>query len=284
MMKEAGILDRAEPRVILQAVMDEKAPAIMTYLSRGKWHVAKVILTELGASSLKVEIWRPSYNKGQDRGVVSPRKESHPINIQVEQPVGMSIKYEYGKVVFGTKVLGFEPSPDNGGGRIVLLFPDSIELVERRSFFRVNVPDSLSVKVVLWPRRSRGDGLPLPPMEYMQGRLVDISAGGGQIAIEREQQAQLRKGQFIGVRFTPMPYEKPLMFNAQIRSVLPTADEKNICYGLQIIGLEASCEGREVLLRLVGVVEQYYKMNCTDTTHQDHHEAAKADVSVLGLG
>ncbi len=281
-MKEVGMLGRAEPRVILQAVMDKKAPAIMTYLSRGKWHVAKVKLTELGAGSFKVEILRPSYNRGRDSGVVSPRKKSHPINIQVEQPVGMSIKYEYGKVVFETKVLGFEPSPDNGGGRLVLLFPERIELVERRSFFRVNVPDSLRVKMVLWPRRSRGDGLPLPPMEYMQGRLVDISAGGAQIAIEREQQARLRKGQFIGVRFTPMPYEKPLMFNARVRSVLPTADEKNICYGLQIVGLEASREGQEVLSRLVGVVEQYYKMNCTGTTEQDHHEAAKADVSVFG--
>ncbi len=283
-MKEAVGLRSAEPREILQKVIGEKIPAIMSYLSKGKWHVAKLVLTELGANRFTVEIWRPSREESRDGGVVKPRKKPYPINIQVEQPVGISIKYEYGKVVFETKVFGFEPSPEGeGGGKIELLVPDRIELFERRSFFRVNVPASLKVRMVLWPRRSRGDGRSLPPREYMQGRLVDISAGGAQIAIEKEQQAELRKGQFIGVRFTPMPYEQPLVFNAQVRSILPTADEENVCYGLQIVGLEASREGQETLTRLVEIVEKYYQMNCAGGKHRECQKDAKADTTVLEI-
>ncbi|MBC8373914.1 MAG: hypothetical protein H8E53_10000, partial [Planctomycetes bacterium] len=32
---------------VLQIAIDEKVPAIMSYLSKDKWHVAKVLLTDL---------------------------------------------------------------------------------------------------------------------------------------------------------------------------------------------------------------------------------------------
>jgi hypothetical protein len=43
--------------------------------------------------------------------------------------------------------------------------------------------------------------------------------------------------------------------------MLPRSDGNSIYLGLQIVGLEASPEGRRVLSRLVSVVERYYKMN-----------------------
>jgi hypothetical protein len=66
-----------------------------------------------------------------------------------------------------------------------------------------------------------------------------------------------------------MPYETPLMFNAQIRNILPTADNKSICLGLQNVGLEASTEGHQVLQRLCNVVEQYYQLNQSSVKQQD---------------
>jgi hypothetical protein len=71
------------------------------------------------------------------------------------------------------------------------------------------------------------------------------------------------------MRFTPLPYEEPLLLNAQIRAMLPTADGESICLGLQMVGLEASSQGREVLSRLVGVVEQYYQMNKSSARDRD---------------
>jgi hypothetical protein len=130
---------------------------------------------------------------------------------------------------------------------------------------------------------------------YYQGRLMDISAGGAQIVIPiavrhpvadctglgqsiarreaspsgvrhpladpDEADFDFRKGQFIGLRFTPLPYETPLMFNAQIRNILPTADHTALCLGLQIVGLEASAEGRQTLARIAAVVDTYHRIN-----------------------
>ncbi len=270
-MKKELMLSGADPKEILRTAIDEQVPVIMSYLSKGKWHVAKVLLTNLEADTLNIEC------TGQ-------RAKPHPVNIQVNQPVGISFKYGYGKFVFDTTITALEQSSDlTSGGKIVLAMPPRIEVVQRRSYFRVNVPESLKVNVVLW-HRSRKHNAENEPHNYCRGRLVDISAGGGQVVIPNQSQteansstagkADFKKGQFIGMRFTPLPYEKPLMFNAQIRNVMPTENNESIYLGLQIVGLEASPEGRQVLARLVGVVERYYQINQSSAKQQEMQGAS----------
>jgi len=289
-MNKVMLLRGDEPEKILQTAIDKKVPAIMSYLSKGKWHVAKVLLTELVGDRLSVDS-------------AAPKKKQHPLNIQANQPVGISFKYEYGKFVFDTTVVGFEPlsSPeaDEGwGGTMILAVPDRIEVVQRRSYYRVDVPQSLKVKVIMWHRSGRRqakkqiEDAAEDVRNYCQGRLVDISAGGAQVIVSYSDQVggpafvrreskgnasrtfcagelDFRKGQFVGMRFTPMPYETPLVVSAQIRNILPTADGRSASLGLQIVGLEASPEGREVLARLIGIVEQYYQINQSGARQRD---------------
>jgi hypothetical protein len=245
-----------------------------------------VLLTNLGANGLDIRL---APRKTDSSTVLSSlSKDSPPLNIQVNQPVGISLKYGYGKFIFETTVVAIQPSSDpTSGGTIALMVPERIELVQRRSYFRVDVPSSLKVNVMLWHRRytdemsetlasaerveagqqietQTSDSRRLPQGSYWQGKLTDISAGGVQIVVDTGQKPDFKRGQFIGLRFTPMPYEMPLMFDAQIRNILPTAGEKSICLGLRIVGLEASSEGRQVLQRLCNVAEHYYQINqCT---------------------
>ncbi len=256
MNEEELMLCGAEPREILQTVIQKKIPAIMCYLSRGKWHFAKVLVTDFGTDSFEIE--------------VCPTEKPLPINIQIEQRIGMSLKYGHGKFIFETTVTGFEPAPNSpSGGAIVLELPDQIKVIPRRSYFRVKVPDSLKVNVELWRRDYPDSDGPAAARHFREGRLVDISAGGLQIVIDSKQGQPFRKGQFIGLRFAPVANEAPLEFSAQIRNILPTADDKNVCLGLQTVGLETSAEGREVLQRLCDVVEQYHRMEQSDVRQQD---------------
>ncbi|MEA3225291.1 MAG: PilZ domain-containing protein, partial [Planctomycetota bacterium] len=185
--------------------------------------------------------------------------------------------------VFDTVVKDLEPSSDpetfrQGGGTIVLAMPKKIEVIQRRSYFRVNVPESLNVQVLLWHRcgnLKEKHHLHDPADEMKDcchGSLVDISAGGAQVAVPQEIKTpgtDFKRGQFVSVRFTPAPYETPVVFSAQVRSILPTADGKSASLGLQIVGLEASSEGREVLVRLIGIVDKYYQMDQADARHKD---------------
>jgi len=274
-MSEIVMLQGQESQAILQAVVEGQSPAIMSYLSKDKWHVAKLVIKELTNDRLHVEGCRSS-------------GKPHPINIRIGQPVGMNFKHAYGKFVFDTTVVDLGPSSDPElGGTIILAAPDRIGVVQRRSYFRVNVPNSLKVNVVLWHRTGKRTSKE-QSHTYFEARLMDISAGGAQVTIPLKQaggeqpgaagESDFRKGQFIGVRFTPMPYETPLMFSAQIRNVLPTADHMSLCLGLQIVGLEASEEGREVLSRLAKVVDCYHRMN------QSSPQECKASSAAAPIG
>ena len=267
-MSDIVMMEGHESRTVLQTVAESEGPAIMSYLSKDKWHVAKVLIKQVDGERLLVE------------GCHSSGKP-HPINIRIDQPVGLNFKHAYGKFVFDTIVVGLEPSTDpSSGGTIVLSLPHRIGVVQRRSYFRVSVPDSLRVNVVLWHRTVNRGSKKDAGHKYYEGRLTDISAGGAQLIVPLNianeatdtlvaKEADFHKGQFVGMRFTPMPYEMPLMFNAQIRNVLPTADHQALCLGLQIVGLEASDEGRQTLSRLAAVVDRYYQINQAEGKQQD---------------
>jgi hypothetical protein len=71
------------------------------------------------------------------------------------------------------------------------------------------------------------------------------------------------------------------MFSGQIRNMLPTADGNNVCLGVQIVGLEASPEGRQVLERLCGVVERYHQINQSSVKQQDFQAEPRVTDAVL---
>jgi c-di-GMP-binding flagellar brake protein YcgR len=88
------------------------------------------------------------------------------------------------------------------------------------------------------------------PGHYWRGRLVDISEGGLQVALDAAEEKFLGKGQLVGLQFRGGPAEKLLAFDAVIKENLPTADGKNTCVGLQFTELEENPEGLEGLRRL----------------------------------
>jgi c-di-GMP-binding flagellar brake protein YcgR len=255
-VNEVVLLRGAEVERILQSVVDEKIPASMCYLSKGKWHIAKVTFCAVDSEQLSI-IALPSPFQAVDNSCLE-RTRARPINVQIGQSVGLSVKYEGGKLIFDTKVTDFGLSAALMGGVIILQKPEQIEIVSRRSYFRVRVPEKLQIDVTMWLRRNCKNS---KNRSECIGRLVDISAGGLQVAVDSLQKPELREGQYVMVNLTPLPSEAALEFSAQIRNILPTADNRYLCFGLQIVGVEASKQGRETLSRLVGVTELYYELN-----------------------
>lgn len=246
-------LEGVERRRILQIAAQEKTTAIMSYLSKDKWHVAKVLITCLDAEILSAEI--------------IPQKQPYPINIQEHQSVGISFKHGFGKFIFVANILGLEPSAGSpNGGKILLEEPEKIELIQKRSYFRVHVPSSLDVSVKI---RVRQNGNPSDPNTSFntpnacQAKLIDISAGGLQVAVDPDavKKSNFKKGQFMSIKFTPLPYQNPLVLDTQLRNIFPTADKTHTCLGMQTVGLETNPQGREILEKLVQIARQYHQMN-----------------------
>jgi len=243
-MGTQGIWLAEQPREILATAIKNRTEAIISHLSRGKWHMTKVMLSSLGANVINVEIL--------------PRRKRCPLNINVNDSVGISFKYGYSKFIFEAKVLGFEPSQNrNSLGRIVVNAPEKIEVLAKRSYFRVNIPNSLDIPVTLSHHQENktqnSDGL-------WTGRLIDISAGGAQVAVPAVQNPTIKKGHTALIKFTSPNQDTPITIQGLVRYTAPTADEKNICFGFQLVGLEATKQGRATLAKLVEAVEYFYNI------------------------
>ena len=144
-------------------------------------------------------------------------------------------------------------------GTLELRSSDNAMPLQRRNYVRLHVPSPLKIDVLIWHGGRKDDYHKMLPGHYWHGRLVDISEGGAQVAIDTTERTTLGKGRLVGLEFRPEPTESLLEFDAQIRQILPTADGKNICLGLQFIGLEANPAGCQGLQRFCNCDGIYYE-------------------------
>ncbi len=245
---ESEILTQQELHDVLTLAVDQKTLGVISFNSNGKWHMANVRLCAITSENLHLEL--------------KPEEKISPINIQINQPVGISCQYEFNKYIFETVVIGFESSVNQThGGRIVLELPKKIERMQRRAYIRIDVPNDLNIKVLFWHRGYVDDSQEVPLENYWQGKLIDLGAGGMQIGIDLEEGPNFRVGQLIGLQFTPMSYEKPMLLEAQVKHLAENAEDKKLYVGVEFIGLEGSGEGRKKLRRLVSIVDEYERQN-----------------------
>ena len=54
MVSELVMLRGAEPRKVLELVIEKKVPAVLTYMSQDRWHIARVRPIGLGAGRFEV--------------------------------------------------------------------------------------------------------------------------------------------------------------------------------------------------------------------------------------
>ena len=228
---------------VLLSVIQEKADVVLSFTRLGKWYLHHTQISRFDQESIFLK-----ENTGAK-------------DLTIDQPVGISLKHEFSKYLFEAPVIGFEPSINQScGGKIVFELPERVECMQRRAYFRVFVPSSLNVETLFW-HRGYDDGTAEVPVEnYWQGKLIDLSAGGVQIAVGLEQESNFRTGQLMGLQFTPMPYEKPILAEGQVRHIAKSEDGSQLYIGVQFIGLEATEQGREKLRRVSEVVDEYHKL------------------------
>ena len=149
-----------------------------------------------------------------------------------------------------------------GSGTLEICRLNNAKPLERRKHFRLKIPWWLQMNVLLWHGGRDDDYHKQLPGHFWHGRIVDVSEGGIQVTIEATEETietMLSEGTLLGMEFRPNPDEPLLTFDARIKEVQPTADGKNICIGLQFIGLEANPEGRQALEKLYKPERVYYE-------------------------
>ena len=247
-MSQSIIIQGQELMDVLATAVTDKAPALMSHLAQGKWDSRQAIITSVSDVAIHVQI------ESDDSGIE--------LDMTIDQPVGMSLLQGFSKYIFETPVMGFEPSVNGGSsGAIVLYTPKSLERMQRRSYSRIDVPEGINVKVLFW-HRGYTDGTTEVPMEhYWQGDLMDISAGGLQIEIDSSSSQNFRVGQIVGLQFTPMPYEKPIVLEGLVKRDVEGQKDGTSVVGIEFLGLESEGSGRAKLHRIIDTISTYETAN-----------------------
>lgn len=261
-MSHSEVLNTQELRDVLEFAVQDRVQAVMSHLSKGKWQTTKVNFVAAGDNTINIEL--------------DTEGNTQSISIQVDQPVGMTFRGEHSRYLFETIITGFDNEVNShASGQVVVATPEKIEKMQRRAEFRATIPQSLKVKVLFWHRGYNNDETSVPEESYWQGKLIDLSSGGVQIGVKMDQEPNFNVGQLIGLQFTPMPFQKPIQVEAQIKHIARTADENGICLGVQFVGLEATANGRLTLQRIVGIANTYHKKNQNRDPHKSVGVAAE---------
>ncbi len=245
-MSNTKKLNASQIADVLEKTVTDQVTCIMSHLTKGKWHRIEVRIRSVNTNAIMIELI-----------------DTPPVNedIQIDQPVGMAFEIDFTKYLFESAVIGFESAINEAAtGRIMIKKPKKLDQMQRRSYTRVPVPNEIKVSTLFWHRGYTDESVDVPIDNYWQGRMMDLSAGGAQITVTKEQFENFRKDQFIGMQFTPLPFEKPVQVEAQIKHIAAHAEDSElISLGIEFLGLEASTDGRDKLDKIVETIGVYQK-------------------------
>jgi len=130
----------------------------------------------------------------------------------------------------------------------VLSWPEGIQQVQRRLYFRAAIPSDMALSVRIWNSVAAiGHTLPTEtPIDT--GRLIDISAGGAQVEVNNPEKLIVDKSYLLEIGM-PRP-EAPIIVQAQARRNQTSPGSDHGRFGMQFLSLDHSPRGQETLLRL----------------------------------
>ena len=225
----------------LLTAVQGKAPVVVSFTRQGKWRLFDARIAAFDDEKI----------------VLAEIKETK--SLEADQPVGICIEIGHSKYLFEATIQAVEGT--GKGSKVHLEFPDKVECMQRRAYERQPVPENLKVKTLFWHRGYLDETNKEPIEQYWQGRLLNLSASGAQIAVDLDMRDCFCVGQLVGVQFTPMSYQRPLLLESHVRYLIDEPEQHQFLVGIEFLGLESGQEGRHVLHRLVTVISEYEKMN-----------------------
>lgn len=243
-MSQIEMLKTDQISAFLRQAAQDCLAGTFSCLCSGKWSIFDMVILVADENEIQVQL-------------ISGKNTA--ATLKKDQPVGICFQYDYSKYLFESTI-SVPPSLDSNG-RLCMDWPDKIEKMQRRAYERQPIPAGLNVRAMFWHRGHLHETDTAPHEDYWQGKIENLSAGGAMIRVDRALQDCFSIGQLVGVQFTPMSYQKPLLLEGHIRHLKTPSDLNALLVGVEFLGLEASPEGREILHRLLEVIDAYEKMS-----------------------
>ena len=193
--------------------------------------------------------------RGEHLLVTMPKCEgdSPATELKPDETVGVSFKFKHHKHIFCTTVLGTESLQDEEGQEtraLSLRRPEQMRKLQRRAFTRAPVPRDKIVRASFWSGGLEAEpSQSSPETPVLTGKVVNISAGGVQVACLPEIQGALEPGETVGMHITfGVGEEEAISLDAQFRHIGTGGDQ--VLLGFRFVGLEQTGKGRQTLQQI----------------------------------
>jgi c-di-GMP-binding flagellar brake protein YcgR len=185
-----------------------------------------------------------------------------PPQIVPGQNLSVAFRRGHKKVIFAVPVLARGQTALNAEltvRSLTLLWPEQVQEMQRRAYYRASVPRNRSVRVEMWQGtiedRERVQG---GAWRSYKGELTDLSAGGVGVRVTKDQDPAFREGDPVALTFQVDSEGPRFVLDAVFRHSTKTP-EGLMALGLQFVGLDATVEGRRTLHQLMHVVGRFQR-------------------------
>ncbi len=231
------------PRELLRDCLDKRVPLIVSYRHDEGWNVFKATLLAVHDEADEATLEYP----GASQGAVP--------ELMPGQMIGIAFRKGHKKCLGDTFII--ERCCSNVGGQSVPAFrvrlPNELYELQRRLFYRVPVPEHMTIPVTLW--HGLAEDRPEGDEGVLTGAMIDLSAGGLAMVLDTPP-AALDDTSTLGCAFHDNGQEYVL--SSQVRYIDPN-QQGQTRLGLQFIGADASPEGRARLEQIVGMLSRMRK-------------------------
>lgn len=238
-MKRMTIANPAEIGALLSEAAQRRTHTALTYPSGTGWATGKGLLIESEAGGRTFQI-QPLPEPEEPAPVFSPG-----------QYVGVALRRGHRKCLFCSSVV--RGSGSGGRSCVVLGWPDHVQVLQRRMYYRMEVPADREVVAALVPRRhERFEERLLSEAEATVARVLNVSVGGCAVVVEGPPPAGWVLGGTFWCRLRDGDRKLPVL-EANWRHI--TAGEGGqVIVGFQFVGLEFAGAGSRAMRELVQLV------------------------------
>jgi len=233
---------------LLTEAVQKHLPVKVTNQQDNRWQVYKSNFLALQDQQLILALPTPDMSDSQMEPVPG-------------QDIAVTFKKGYHKCLFTSRVIKrgrFELEAGVFAEALTIAAPQQLEKIQRRAFNRTEAPAGESITVEFCAihgsiSRSYVIG------KKWEGALQDISAGGLGITLPKTQMPSIEAGEQFEASFIPLPQQNPLILQVRFRHTTDISGTDRVMMGFQLVGMEMSEYGREMLRRIGRIVNVYQR-------------------------
>jgi len=179
--------------------------------------------------------------------------------IAKRQPCGVSFRTGVHKVMFASPIVraesGWQLNAHSVVDTVLLQFPTQIKSIQRRSNYRVEVPEDCAIAVRVWRINERAY-LKEQPMavQEVKAQIRDVSVGGvGVKFIGKDNQPPI-VGTEDRLRVLLTYQDESLIMEGRMRAATAKLPDNSLITGIHFKKLENDLEGRKIIANLTRIV------------------------------